>query len=519
MTSPVFLSATEQSGLLAKKEISSVELVQAHLSRIDSQESRIHAFTEIFFERAIQDAQAADEARSRGETKGPLHGLPISIKESLEFAGCASTLGVSSRKAVRSHTDAALVSVFRDTGAIVLGRTNVSQLLIYHESRNPLFGQAANPFSLAHTPGGSSGGEAAAIASGMSPLGLGTDIGGSIRVPAAFSGICGLKPTLDRLPCKGSQSAMAGQEAIRGQTGPMARTTDDLILAMKSIDFNLASKLDPRVPPLPFTDPNTISLKGLRIGFYINDGWIPPSAAIGRAIDTAAQALKDAGCVLVPFTLPDPEGAIEIYFAGLGSDGGRTVQKVLEGSEIDPVIQSLLRMATLPPTLRNITISAVSALGEKRAARLLRVTNEKRISEYWQWTNKARNYRATLLDAWADANIDAVLCPVFATPALPHGFSKDFAIAGTPAMMYNLVQFPAGAVPVTRVQPSETLRNTHGDRFEKKAAAVDSQSSGLPVGVQLVARPWQESLVLALMNAVEKRVRGNSDFPNTPVTP
>src|SRR5262249_39232971 len=162
--------------------------------RIAEIDGRIRAFTAVFREEALASARRADEERAQGKVRGALHGMPVSVKESLDMAGCASTLGCHARRAQVADRDGGVLRRLRKSGAVVLGRTNVSQLLMYHESRNPLYGQTANPWSLSHTPGGSSGGEAAALAAGMSPLGVGTDIGGSIRVPAHFCGIAGLKP-------------------------------------------------------------------------------------------------------------------------------------------------------------------------------------------------------------------------------------------------------------------------------------------------------------------------------------
>jgi fatty acid amide hydrolase len=177
------LPASAQSDLLTRGEVSSRELVRAHLARISAVEGRLHAFTDVFRERALARAEARDEERRAGRAAGPLHGLPVSVKECLEIEGLPTTLGVESRRDAVATSTAAIVRALEDAGAVVLGRTNISQTMLFVESRNPLFGQTANPFSLDHTPGGSSGGEAAAIASGMSPLGVGTDIGGSIRVP------------------------------------------------------------------------------------------------------------------------------------------------------------------------------------------------------------------------------------------------------------------------------------------------------------------------------------------------
>ncbi len=187
------------------------------------------------FDRALDEADAADAARSRGEPLGPLHGVPVTIKEQFLVADTPTTVGLPSRASHRAAGDGPLVRRLRQAGAIVLGKTNVSQMLIYHESDNPVYGRTNNPWDPERTPGGSSGGEAAIVAAGGSPLGLGGDFGGSIRVPAHFSGVHGLRPTAGRLTVLDTPGGIfpAGQEAIIPQPGPMARTVEDLALAMQ----------------------------------------------------------------------------------------------------------------------------------------------------------------------------------------------------------------------------------------------------------------------------------------------
>ncbi len=228
-------------------------------------------------------------------------------------------------RAFRRHLEEA-GEPLREAGCVFLGKSNVSQLLIFHESVNPFFGRTLNPHNPERTPGGSSGGEAAAIAAYGSPVGLGTDIGGSIRVPAHFCGIAGLKPTVDRLSVLGSGTSMPGQEFVRGQLGPLARTVDDLLTMMRILDPEKASRLDPRVPPLPLGDPEQIHVSGLRIGYFWEDGILAPSQAVQRAVQHVANVLQEAGATLVPFRPPLSRDLIFTYMAGLSSDGGRTVE-------------------------------------------------------------------------------------------------------------------------------------------------------------------------------------------------
>jgi fatty acid amide hydrolase len=509
--------AHELSRLLAAREISSEEVTTAHLDRIDAADGAIHAFTMVLRHEALAAARRADEERRRGEVRGPLHGLPVSMKESLDMTGHASTLGAASRKNRFASEDAAVVELFRKAGAVILGRTNVSQLLLFHESRNPLFGQTANPWNLAHTPGGSSGGEGAAIAAGMSPLGVGTDVGGSIRVPAHFCGIAGLKPTLDRWSNKGSNTALVGQEGIRSQLGPMARSARDIALAMRAIDPRDMSALDNRVPPLPLGDPGAVDVAGLRVGFYADDGLVPPSAAVARAVREAAEALRERGATVVEFTPPGLPGVAYDYLSAMTADGGATGLAVIEGEPIDRSLASMRLLTKVPPSVRQAAARVARLAGEHRLAGFLEAVGERSVADYWKLIGVLRRVRADIGAAMKASRIDVILCPAHATPALPHGLSRDFVLAGSASMLWNVVQFPAGVVPVTRVRAGETARARPQDRLEKQAAEVDRQSAGLPVGVQIVGRPWEEDVVLAAMIAVEDGASRAADFPRAPV--
>jgi fatty acid amide hydrolase len=517
MTALWSLSASRLSQLLATKEVSSRDVVRAHLDRIAAVDGKLRAFTQVFHDRALAEADRADVERAHGDVRGALHGLPVTVKECFDVAGEETTLGIPSWRGRRATADAAMVRALRGAGAVILGRTNLSQTMLYVESRNPLFGQTANPFSLAHTPGGSSGGEGAAIAAGMSPLGVGTDIGGSIRTPAAFCGIAGVKPTLDRFPMRGYRSVLAGQETVRGQGGPLARTVDDLALFYAALDTTKMSALDPRVPPVAWKDPRDVRVEALRVGMYMDDGVLPASAAMVRGVERAAEVLRARGCRVVPFSPPDVEQLIADYLGALSSDGGKTMSAALEGGAIDDVLKPLVRLAKVPPTMRRGVARGVSLFGEARLARMLDAMGEKTVEELWRLTDRIRTYRSTLLDAMERAEIDVLLCPAFATPALPHGMSKNFTLAASYPMIFNATQFPAGVVPVTRVRADELERRGAKDSIEKHAAKVDAKSLGLPVGVQVAGRPWQDHLVLAVMRAIEAEVAQAPDFPRTPV--
>jgi fatty acid amide hydrolase len=510
-------TATSIASLLQRREATAVQVLQAHLDRIAAVDSRVRAFTEVLAQSALLEAQASDARRAKGEARGPLDGVPVSIKECFDFEGRATTLGIPSWKGRIARRDAAMVTALRDAGAVMLGRTNLSQTMLYVEARNPIFGQTANPWSLDHSPGGSSGGEGAAIACGASPLGVGTDIGGSIRTPAHFCGIAGLKPSLDRLPMKGYRTVLAGQETVRGMGGPMARASADLVLFFAALDPRRLAALDPRVPPLPWEAPDQVRIEGLRVGVYSDDGVLPASHSIGRAVERAASALRARGATVEAFEPPGVRELLSAYLGALSADGGAGLVAALEGGEIDPVLQPLRRMAAVPAMARNVVGRAAGVLGQDNLALMLDAMGDKTVAELWRLTDQVRTYRTTLLDAMDRQRLDLLVCPPFATPALPHGASKNFTLASSYSILFNATQLPAGVVPVTRVRAEETARHGGSDLLSRQAARIDAASAGLPVGVQVVGRAWRDHEVLAAMMAIEGEVKRDEGYPVTPV--
>jgi fatty acid amide hydrolase len=219
------LGAAELARLIASGAVSSREVVAARIARIAAVNPKLNAVVAPRFEEALAEAAAADAAQARGESRGPLHGVPVTLKECFDLAGTPSTFGLPQRATHRATADDPYVVRLRRAGAIVLGKTNVPQLLLYIESDNPVYGRTSNPWNLDRTPGGSSGGEGAIIAAGGSPLGLGSDLGGSIRFPAHFCGIHGLKPTSGRLNFL-NKVLLPGMEGVRDQAGPLARRVE-----------------------------------------------------------------------------------------------------------------------------------------------------------------------------------------------------------------------------------------------------------------------------------------------------
>lgn len=509
-------SASQLQQLLASGQTSSQQIVEALIARRNAVDGRLNAMVVRDDEAALARARQCDDERRNGTAQGLLHGLPLTIKENIDVLGHDSTMGLSHRRGQPAKADAVTVKLLRDAGAIFVGKTNVPQLLLAQESENVVHGITRNPWHPDRSPGGSSGGEAAALASGQSPFGIGTDIGGSIRIPCHFCGVAGLKPTVDRWSNRGSQTGIAGQELVRAQMGPMARTVADLQLLMRAVDPLKACRLDPAVVPLPAPEMAGVDLRGLRVGWFDFDGFLACSPAIARAVREAKAALENAGCTLVDYRPPEPE-LLYVWLAGVSSDGGKTLLSALGNDAVVRQLQDTLRIAKLPNAARLLIARFMDGKGDRRLATLLRALGEKPVARYWQLTDQRTRIRRAEADAWAAQGLDAVICPPHAIPAMKIGTSGDLTLTTSYAFRYVMLNFPAGVVPVTRVKDDETERQNPNDRVERRCAEVDAESAGLPVGVQVVARPWREDVALAVMAAIEQGVRASSLFPRTPV--
>ncbi|MBZ5682090.1 MAG: amidase [Acidobacteriia bacterium] len=460
MTDPTFLPALVMAEQIREKQISAVELVDAHLAKIEKLNPKLNAFVHLGAERARQSAREAEAAVMSGNPLGPLHGVPISIKSSIEVAGLRCEAGTRLRRGFVAKQDAPLVSRLKNAGAIVLGVTNTPELLMAWETDNLLYGRTKSPWDLERTPGGSSGGEAAAIAAGMSAGGVGSDGGGSIRVPAHFSGICGLKPTPGRIPTTGHYPTSAGPFALLGVVGPMARTVADLRVlfeAMQGPDDG-----DTCAAPVPLRWPANDEVKKLRIGYFEDDGRTPVTPETRTAVRTAAEALRRAGFPIEPFRPQGLEEARLLWHKFFVVAGGMLIRPMIRGREHD-----------LSPIL----------------------------SQFLEWASAEKPHTGeALLDAWirrdaARAQFFAqmqkypiLLCPAAAIPAFRHGERSwtidgktvDYLDAWSYTEWFNLLGNPGAVVP------------------------VGQSPEGLPIGVQIVGRPWEEEQVLAVAELLEK---------------
>lgn len=463
MTDITFLSAVEMCRQIRERKISPVELADMHLAKIERLNPKLNAFVQVDPERVRREARDAESLVTTGEVLGPLHGVPISIKSSIDVSGMRCEAGTRLRAGHIATQDAPLVERLRRAGAVILGVTNTPELLMAWETDNLLYSRTNSPWDLERTPGGSSGGEAAAIASGMSAGGVGSDGGGSIRVPAHFSGICGLKPTPGRIPSTGHFPPSGGPFALLGVVGPMARTVADLKIffeAMQGPDDG-----DTCAAPVPVRWPKNEDLRSLSIGYFEDDGRTPVTPEIRNAVRTAAEALSRAGFRVELFRPDGLEEARVLWKKFFVKMGGMLIAPMFAGREQDanPILKQFLEWSAAEPSL-----SGPAVLDAWIRRDILRASFLRQMQRY-----------------------PILLCPAAAIPAFRHG-ERSWLIDGKTVQYldawsytewFNLLGNPAAVVPVSQ------------------------SAEGLPIGVQIVGRPWEEEQVLSIAAALEGQYR------------
>lgn len=484
------LGAAALARAIAAGELTAKEAVDAYVSRAEAVNPAINAIVVPLFEQAREEARRADGVPA--SARGPLHGVPVTVKECFDVKGTPTTVGVVARSGHRADRDAPLVARLREAGAIVLGKTNVSQLLMFVETDNPVYGTTRHPRSPLRSSGGSSGGEGAIVAARGSALGLGTDIGGSVRVPAHCCGVHSIKPTPGRLRVDGTVPILPSRltDAIPDSGGLLARSVGDLRLALRILS---------PVEEAP-------AARGLRIGFYVDDGYFTASAAIRRAVTEAASQLVEAGYRVQPFVPPDVQEAMALFYGIFGADRGATWRTLLDGGPVDPRIADLVSLTGMPNALRPVVGAVMNVAGQPRLARALRTVCRPDDAHLVALTVRLARYRERFAEAMRTAGVDVLLCPPCGVPAFLHGTTKDLGPASVNyTSLFNVLAYPAGVVTTSTVRAGETNgRPRTREKMAEAARRIDEGSEDLPVGVQVASLPGRDGDVLAVMEALDR---------------
>jgi Asp-tRNA(Asn)/Glu-tRNA(Gln) amidotransferase A subunit family amidase len=461
-----YLSLAALAQKIRSKDVTPQEVTQHHLQRIEKLRTRLNAFAHVDREGAMRDAQAAGEAVLRGKG-GLLSGVPLTVKSSIDVAGWPCAAGSLLRSGYRPSRHAALVERLRAAGAVLVGNTTTPEFLMAYETDNRLTGKTNNPWNVEFSSGGSSGGEAAAIASGCSAGGVGSDGGGSIRMPAHFCGICGLKPTPGRIPTSGHYPASVSAFAWLGAVGPMARTAEDLKILFEALrgpdagDAMSVPVAQTVAGPSGSAQKPAVAKPQTRIGILEGDvlGRLTPETQM--AVRQAAQHLAYAGFELEPFRLNNLERVLELWWFFFATVIAELFQGEIRGRE-----------ELLSPVFRDY-LEAARPAGSKPMSML----------QFVGMCAARDRERERILDAMRDVPI--LLSPVSVGPAFRHGEGSYRAGSGYRETMrhsqwLNLVGFPGVTLPMGK------------------------SADGLPIGVQIVGRPFEDELVLDIAARLEE---------------
>ncbi|KAI1154547.1 amidase [Nemania diffusa] len=471
-------TAIELLPKLASGDLKSETVTRAFCKRAAAAHQLLNCLSETCFDRALETAKALDERIAQGLGPiGPLHGLPISLKDNFKLRGLDATVGFTSHVGDPAPEDAELVNVLLKAGAVAYVKTNVPTAMMIAESVNNTFGRTVNPLNRRLTSGGSSGGESALIAFRGSPWGVGTDIGGSLRIPAACTGLFTLRPSAGRFPTLGCRSGLPGQEAVMSVNGPLTRSLGDLAFYSKTVVDAEPWHGDPRCLPIPW---RAVALPAkLRIAVLWHDGIVLPTPPVTRALRQTAERLRAAGHEVIDWSPEEHDQGTELLGRMFVADGGKSVQRELErtGEPLRP---------------------EMAAYGEAR---------EIGGFEYWQLHLERQDFQKRYLDRWKGAGIDAILSPVTPFSSVEHGKFRHVGYTG----VYNVLDYAALAFPTGIVvdQAIDVLQDDAPQplsdldkviRSEYNAGAVH----GMPINLQLVAQRLEEEKCIEMCKVILK---------------
>ncbi|XP_043189293.1 fatty-acid amide hydrolase 1-like [Amphibalanus amphitrite] len=443
--------------------------------------------------------------------RGPLHGVPISVKDSIDLEGFDSTLGLAKYLDRPAASNAPLVQTFIDLGAVPFCKTNVPQTMLSFGCSNPVWGVTTNIRDPARVPGGSSGGEAVLVAAGGSPLGLGSDIGGSARVPALFSGCCGFKPTCGRVSSSGLRSVMPATTGIRTTVGFLAREPSDVRRVLRLITTPLPGadmyRLDPLLPRVLWNETLESAGRPWRVGYLSELPFCPVTPGVRRVITETVSALEAAGMELVPFQLDCGPAEAQLFMETVQPDNGAHLLRAVADEEVDVCIGTLITLLKLPHWLRRLLRWATDRHFRYLPTRLRAWTADPEQAVVLRAAQD--QYVQRTVTRWRAARLDLLLLPGFACPPPPRHRVSELIMGGLYTMLMNMLNFPAGILTVDRETEEDQAALEHYPTPSVELQWFKDASRGAlgqPLGVQVAALPWMEEQLLAGMCDIERAI-------------
>ncbi|GBE87634.1 Acetamidase [Sparassis crispa] len=448
-------------------------------------------------------------------TQGPLAGMPVSLKDTAAITGFDSCIGYSAWVGKPMQKDCALVRLLRDAGAVPFVKTNVPITLLSFESANDVFGVTTNPHNKRYSPGGSTGGEAALLAYGGSRLGIGTDVAGSVRAPAHYSGVYTIKASMHRFLKTGNPTSMPGQEAIPAVYSPMTRTLEDLETFWRAIVSMKPWEYDHSCLPIPWREIDLLGSKPIRWGVIWDDGVVTPSPACRRALQEVVSTLEAHKHEVVAIDPPSPYEALQISSQLLLADGSKTCMQPMRFNETnDPGVHQARLMFRMPRFVKSLYAWYLRHIRRDEVyAGLIESWYEKSIEEYLALIARREGYRERWFAMMRDEALDFVLTVPNALPAVPHGGMKEGFKACGYTFLFNILDYSAGVLPVTHVDRARDALSSFKPRNAIEAGSYQMYDAdrmhGLPVGVQVVGKRLEEEKVLEGMKIIEKLLKGD----------
>ncbi|KAI8628549.1 amidase [Xylariaceae sp. FL1651] len=491
-------SIIELTAKLFRGELKCEFVMKAYISKACEAHRVTNCLTEVMFDDALSRAKELDiYFLKHGRPIGPLHGVPVTLKDQFNVKGFDSTIGYVSRSFHPATSNAVLVEMLQSLGAIVMAKSNLPQSIMWCETDNPLWGLTTNPLNSAYTPGGSSGGEAALLASGASILGWGTDIGGSIRIPSHMMGLYGFKPSSARLPYRGLPVSTEGQEHVPSSVGPMSRSLDTIHAVFKSLLDLKPWDFDARCTAIPWREDLYLQTldRPLVIGVLFDDEVVRPHPPITRVLRSAIEALQGAGHYIVDWNAELHADCVQLMDQFYTADGGEDIREAVRagGEPIIPHVQKL--------------ISCGSPMS---------------VFEYWQLNKKKWDLQQQYLDKWNSIRwsrgcqpVDVVIMPPMPHSSVPHGSCRWVGYT----KVWNVLDYPAIVIPggtvcaqdvsdVWSFEPRTDLDKWNKDLWENNKNEM--ACLGLPVGIQIIGRRYNEEKVLAAAKVIDDLLKASA---------
>lgn len=488
--------------LLAKRiasgELTSETVTKAYIQKAIKAHRLTNCLTEVIFTSALQQARSLDAYQSQhdGQTVGPLHGIPMTLKDQFNIAGRDTTLGYVGRVFQPAEEDAVLVQMLKSLGAVILAKTNLPQTIMWCETDNPLWGLTMNPMNKDYTPGGSTGGESALLYMHGSLMGWGTDLGGSVRIPASMMGLYGLRPSYARLPYWGVPVSTEGQEHVPSSIGPLGRHLTSVTSVMRSLIQQKPWEMDAKCAPIPWREnvyQEYLAKKPLTIGLLLDDGVVRPHPPLTRVLKGVVEKLKKAGHDVVEWNAHWHAECIQVMDEYYTCDGCEDIRHAISSGGESPI---------------------------PHVASLISRGNPISVYEYWQLNRRKIALQQAYLEKWnsikspvTGRTVDVLLMPPMPHLAVPHrhcrwvGYTK----------IWNVLDYSAMVMPAGRAGPEDDVEEWAGyevrnemDRFNAEVwtkYGAEMRETGLPVSIQIVGRKLEEEKVLAVSAALEQLIR------------